>query len=260
MIVIKFGGHAMKDQDGSFASAIAAAIDAGEKIAVVHGGGPQIDAGLKAAGVESTFRGGFRVTTPEAFTVVEKVLTEEVGPAVVRSLSLAGVNAIAISGRTVLRAKKQQKLVDGTDADLGLVGEVVGSDPSGLIDLLDKGITPVIAPLAHHESDPSVGLNVNGDIAAAAIAGALGASSLIIMTDVPGIYRNWPDASSLISTISASELSSIKEIFAEGMAPKVQATLDAIAAGAHAVRVIDGTNPAALSDALLSCGGTLVTA
>jgi acetylglutamate kinase len=256
--VIKFGGHAMSDNDGHFGSALLAALSQGHQLAIVHGGGPQINSALEGAGIASHFIGGFRVTTPEIFEVVEQVLSNEVGPQVARTLHSSGVRATAISGRKILVAQKQTTLVDGTPADLGLVGEVVGVNPSELEKMIAGGQTPVISPVA---SDlQGNGLNVNADIAAAAVAGALQAQELIIMTDVAGIYRNWPDASSLIEEISSSDLEAIKGTFAEGMAPKVQATLDAISAGAQAVRIIDGRNPQALADALAHNGGTLVVA
>jgi acetylglutamate kinase len=261
MIVIKFGGHAMTDEHGNFAKAISEAISSGVTPVVVHGGGPQIGEALKAAGIESSFVGGFRVTTPETFTVVERVLASEVGPSVAQSLKEHGVNAVAISGRTsgTLVAKVLTTLVDGTPVDLGLVGVVSSVNPKVINDLVSAGKVPVISPIATSE-DGSHGFNVNADLAAAAIAGALDAPWLIIMTDVEGIYRNWPDKSSLINSISAQELQSLKGTFAEGMAPKVQACLEAIEAGAKAVRIIDGTNPSALKDALLGAGGTLVVA
>ena len=261
MIVIKFGGHAMTDEHGNFAKAISEAISSGVTPVVVHGGGPQIGEALKAAGIESTFVGGFRVTTPETFTVVEQVLANEVGPSVAQSLKEHGVNAVAISGRTsgTLVAKALTTLVDGTPADLGLVGVVSSVNTEAVTQLISDGMVPVISPIATSE-DGSHGYNVNADLAAAAIAGALDAQWLIIMTDVEGIYRNWPDKSSLIDAISAQELQSLKGTFAEGMAPKVQACLEAIEAGAKAVRIIDGTNPSALKDALLGAGGTLVVA
>jgi len=251
----------MTDENGSFAKAIAEAISSGVTPVVVHGGGPQIGEALKAAGIESSFVGGFRVTTPETFTVVEQVLAGEVGPSLAQSLKGHGVNAVAISGRTsgTLVAKALTSLVDGTPADLGLVGVVTSVNPSAVTDLVSSGRVPVISPIAKSE-DGSLGFNVNADLAAAAIAGALDAKSLIIMTDVEGIYRNWPDKSSLIDSISSQELESLKSTFAEGMAPKVQACLEAIDAGAKAVRIIDGTNPSALKDALLGVGGTLVFA
>jgi acetylglutamate kinase len=233
----------------------------GEKVVVVHGGGPQIDAALKARAISSDWIGGFRVTTKEIFDVVEDVLVNQVGQQVAATLSASGIKAQAISARelpTVI-AKRRTTLIDGTPADLGLVGVVTSVNPNAVTDLVSTGKVPVISPIAKSE-DGSLGFNVNADLAAAAIAGALDAKSLIIMTDVEGIYRNWPDKSSLIDSISSQELESLKSTFAEGMAPKVQACLEAIDAGAKAVRIIDGTNPSALKDALLGVGGTLVFA
>ena len=260
MIVIKYGGHAMSDENGNFARAISNALENGITLVIVHGGGPQVDIALKSDGIPTELVGGFRITTPEILEVVERVLSGEVGPAVAASLKLVGVRAQAVSGMKskTLFAKKLRKLVDGTPADLGLAGEIVRVDTSFINSLLKDGITPVVSPTASNENGEG-GLNVNGDISAAAIAGALGANSLIIMTDVEGIYRSWPDKNSLISEISAAELESMKATFEKGMAPKVKACFDAIAGGAKAVRIIDGTNPDAFSRALSGVGGTLVT-
>jgi acetylglutamate kinase len=156
-------------------------------------------------------------------------------------------------------AKRRTTLIDGTPADLGYVGEVASVDPTQLLALLESGVVPVVAPVSSAE-DLKTGLNVNADFAAAAIAAALQASALIVMTDVAGIYRNWPDTSSLIDHISAAELESIKAGFAQGMAPKVQAALDALSFGANAVRIIDGTDPDSFASALAGQGGTLVVA
>jgi acetylglutamate kinase len=261
MIVVKFGGHAMKDENGNFAKAIAAALATGEKVVVVHGGGPQIDAALKAKQITSDWIGGFRVTTQAIFDVVEDVLVNQVGQEVAATLSKAAIKAKAISARdlpTVI-ARRRTTLIDGTPADLGFVGEVQSVNPTQLLELLKAGIVPVVAPVSSDE-DLVTGLNVNADFASAAIAAALGASALIVMTDVAGIYRNWPDKSSLIALITAAELESIKAGFAEGMAPKVQAALDALSYGAKAVRIIDGTDPDSFASALAGTGGTLVVA
>lgn len=259
MIVVKFGGHAMKDENGAFAKAIAIAQNDGVELVVIHGGGPQIDAALNAAGIASEFIGGFRVTTPEVFEIVEKVLVEEVGPGVAKSLQREGVGAISLSGRTTesLIAEPMRNLVNGSPIDLGLVGVITAVNPQAIKNALKGGQVPVISPIATDESFKG-GLNVNADLAAAAIAGALNAKCLIIMTDVAGIYRSWPDTSSLISEISYDELKLLKSTFAEGMAPKVQACLDAIDGGASAVRIIDGTDPSAFAAALGETGGTLV--
>ena len=259
ILVIKFGGHAMSDKDGAFAHKLSQAIADGLRVVVVHGGGPQINAALDTAGIASNFVGGFRYTTPEIFEIVERVLSKEVGPAVENTLTSSGVLALSISGRHsgTIFARKQSSLVNGESVDLGLVGEVEKIDPEAITVLLAKGVTPIISPIAS-DLDSDGGLNVNADIAAAAVAGALKAKELIIMTDVSGIYRNWPEKDSLISEITAAELEKIKGNFAGGMSPKVQACLDAIDAGAVAVRIIDGTDSAAFANALAHQGGTLV--
>jgi len=261
MIVVKFGGHAMKDENGNFARAISTAQKAGEQVVVVHGGGPQIDVALNAKGIVSTWVGGFRVTTQEIFDVVEDVLVNHVGIEVAATLGKAGIKAQAMSARTLptVIANRRTHLIDGTPVDLGFVGDVLRVDPSAVLELLDQGIVPVVAPVSSDE-DMKTGLNVNADFAAAAIAASLGASTLIVMTDVPGIYRSWPDTSLLIEIISAGELESIKSGFADGMAPKVQAALDALSFGAQAVRIIDGTDPDSFASALAGRGGTLVIA
>ena len=261
MIVVKFGGHAMKDENGNFAKAISAALATGERVVVVHGGGPQIDAALKSKQITSDWIGGFRVTTQEIFDVVEEVLVNQVGQEVAATLSKSGISAQAISARALptLIAKRRTTLIDGTPAELGFVGEVQSVNPDQLLALIEDGFVPVVAPVSSDE-DLKSGLNVNADFAAASIAAALGASQLIVMTDVAGIYRNWPDKASLIESITAHDLEAIKSTFAEGMAPKVQAALDALSYGARAVRIIDGTDPDSFALALAGTGGTLVVA
>ena len=261
MIVVKFGGHAMKDENGNFAKAISAALATGERVVVVHGGGPQIDAALKSKQITSDWIGGFRVTTQEIFDVVEEVLVNQVGQEVAATLSKSGISAKAISARALptLIAKRRTTLIDGTPAELGFVGEVQSVNPDQLLALIEDGFVPVVAPVSSDE-DLKSGLNVNADFAAASIAAALGASQLIVMTDVPGIYRNWPDKASLIESITAHDLEAIKSTFAEGMAPKVQAALDALSYGARAVRIIDGTDPDSFALALAGRGGSLVVA
>ena len=251
----------MKDENGNFAKAISAALATGERVVVVHGGGPQIDAALKSKKITSDWIGGFRVTTQEIFDVVEEVLVNQVGQEVAATLSKSGISAQAISARALptLIAKRRTTLIDGTPAELGFVGEVQSVNPDQLLALIEDGFVPVVAPVSSDE-DLKSGLNVNADFAAASIAAALGASQLIVMTDVAGIYRNWPDKASLIESITAHDLEAIKSTFAEGMAPKVQAALDALSYGARAVRIIDGTDPDSFALALAGTGGTLVVA
>lgn len=261
MIVVKYGGNAMRDQNGDFARAIFEALKNGLGIVIVHGGGPQINEALHKAGIASQWVAGLRVTSQQVFDIVENVLVNEVGPALALALHDAGVEAHSISARSLptIFAEKIEVLVDGKIQDVGFVGRVTRVDPAQVIQLLNEQITPIIAPISASE-DGATGFNVNADSAAAAIASGLNASVLIIMTDVSGIYRNWPDESSLINTITAGELDSMKEIFSDGMLPKVQATLDALTYGVNAVRIIDGTDPKALANALAGHGGTLVTA
>ena len=266
MIVIKFGGHAMTDTEGLFAHAVQSALDMGEQCIIVHGGGPQIDKALETAQVESTFLGGFRVTSPAAFNIVQSVLSGEVFRNLVAQLRDVGINAMGLTGRDggLLIAKRLTQLVDGTAADLGQVGEIIRVDTAILDTLINAGFLPVVSPIATEGDEVNeisrVGLNVNADLAAAAIAGAMGAQTFIFMTDVAGIYRNWPDPTSLISVISAAELRTLKDDFSAGMAPKVLAALKAIETGAETVRVIDGKDPLAFALALRGHGGTLVSA
>ena len=258
-LVVKFGGHAITDDAGLFAAAIRQGLDKGLKVVVVHGGGPQINAEISARGITPEFMGGFRVTDQATLEAVEHVLTNQVGPQIADSLRAHSIPACAISGRDVLVATKLTHLVDGTPVDLGFVGAVTEVKSEKIIQALDGAQVPVISPVAS-DLNRDGALNVNADLAAAAIAGALDAQSLIVMTDVAGIYRNWPDVNSLIESISRDELFSIKDSFTEGMAPKVAACLEAIDNGARAVRIIDGRDPQAFSQALKNSGGTLVSA
>ena len=255
----------MTTEDGLFAKAVQGVIDMGEDCIIVHGGGPHIDSALKEANIAPAFLGGYRVTTPQVFEIVQRVLTGVVLRNVVAQLRGAGINAVGICGRDggVLVAKKLAELVDGSPVDLGQVGEIVKVDRSLLDSLISAGFLPVVSSIAVEGDETTensqMGLNVNADLAAGEIAGAVRASTLIFMTDVAGIYRNWPDISTLISSISASELRTLKGSFADGMAPKVLACLNAIDAGAQSVRIIDGKDPQAFALALRGIGGTVVT-
>jgi acetylglutamate kinase len=265
MIVIKFGGHAMVDEGGLFAQAVSAVLDMGEQCVIVHGGGPQINEALAIAGIESEFVAGLRVTSPEAFDVIQSALSGNVLRKLVGQLRASGINAVGITGRDggLLVAQVLMRLSDGTPTQLGQVGSVVRVDSTILRTLLDAGFVPIVSPIAvlgdESEEESMTGLNVNADMAAAAIAGELRADVALFLTDVEGIYRNWPDPTSLISSISFAELSLIRVEFDGGMAPKVQACLIAIESGAQSVRVIDGTNPESFGLALRGIGGTLVT-
>lgn len=251
MIVIKFGGHAM-DSNPVWMDEIAKRWSDGEQFVIVHGGGPQIDQQLKIEGVESEFKDGFRVTTPAVMKVVEAVLTGSVLRSVVRSLQRVGLPAVGIAGSDggLLNVTLKR------EGALGLVGEVDSVNPRILKTLLEDRFLPVVAPVSNSVAGSA--LNVNADLAAGAIAGALRAKEVLFMTDVPGIYRNWPDQSSLLDEVSVKELYSMA--FEGGMAPKVAAVINAITSGAKSARVIDGKSLVAFKDALSGKGGTWVRA
>ncbi len=259
ILVIKYGGHAMSDDSGLFAKALSQALAKNLKVVVVHGGAPQVNAELAARGIQPRFIGGFRYTDLATLKIAEDVLANQVGPAVVLALSAHSIPAQSLSGRRMIKAETLTQLVDGTPVDLGYVGRITSVDPSEIYLLLEQGKVPVISPVASNLEGTGA-LNVNGDLVAAAIAGALDAMALVVMTDVPGIYRNWPDRDSLISSISRDELFAIKNSFADGMSPKVAACIEAIDNGARAVRIIDGKDPDAFAQALENTGGTLVIA
>jgi acetylglutamate kinase len=259
ILVVKYGGHAMSDDSGLFAKALGQALTKNLKVVVIHGGAPQINAELTTRGITPRFIGGFRYTDAATLEVAEEVLVTQVGPEVTSALIAHLIPAQSLSGRRIIKAETLTQLVDGTSVDLGFVGRITAVDTSEIHSLLDQGKVPVIAPIASN-SDGTGALNVNGDLVAAAIAGALDAIALIVMTDVPGIYRNWPDRGSLINSITRDELFAIKDSFADGMSPKVAACLAAIDNGARAVRIIDGKDPEAFALALENAGGTLVSA
>jgi acetylglutamate kinase len=252
MIVIKFGGHAMDSSAPIWMKEIALRFSAGEKFVIVHGGGPHIDAELAIRGVEKKSINGFRVTTPEIMKVVEMVLTGTVLRNVVRSLRQAGLPAVGITGSDATLLEVHLK----DEAKLGLVGSVSKVNPKILNDLLDMGYLPVVSPVSNDPTGQA--LNINADIAAGAIAGSLRADQMLFMTDVAGIYSNWPDQSSLITEISVSELQTMN--FTDGMVPKVEAAINAIEAGAKSARVFDGTSIDAFVAALEGRGGTWVKA
>ncbi|MEV7605612.1 acetylglutamate kinase [Paenarthrobacter sp. NPDC089322] len=259
-MVIKYGGNAMVNDDlrRAFAEDIVFLHHVGIHPVVVHGGGPQINSMLGRLGIESEFKGGLRVTTPEAMDVVRMVLTGQVGRELVGLINSHGPYAVGMSGEDggLLRAVRTGTVVDGEEVDLGLVGEVVGVDPAGIKDILDAGRIPVISTVAPEIVDESNGgdgahgyqttgqvLNVNADTAAAAVASALGASKLVILTDVEGLYANWPDKSSLISSLTASELREMLPSLESGMIPKMAACLKAIDEGVERAHIVDGRLP-----------------
>ncbi|GAA2234333.1 acetylglutamate kinase [Rarobacter faecitabidus] len=244
LVVVKYGGNAMVDDElkAAFAQDMVFLRQVGLRPVVVHGGGPQISEMLAKLGIESEFRGGFRVTTPEAMDVVRMVLTGKVSRELVGLINAYGPFAVGMSGEDggMLRARRRRAIVDGKSVDIGLVGDVVEVDVRAVQDLLDSGRIPVISTIAPDVEDPTQVLNVNADTAAAALAVALGARKIIVLTDVEGLYLNWPDRTSLIRQISTAALADLLPSLESGMVPKMEACLRAVHGGVRQAHIIDG--------------------
>ncbi|GGL09093.1 acetylglutamate kinase [Mangrovihabitans endophyticus] len=241
-IVVKYGGNAMVDPQlqRAFAADMVFLRHAGIKPVVVHGGGPQISAMLDRLGIASEFRGGLRVTTPEAMDVVRMVLTGQVGRELVGLINQHGPYAVGLSGEDagLFTAVRRYALVDGAAVDVGQVGDVDRVFTSAVDDLIAAGRIPVVATVAPDAN--GVLHNVNADTAASALAVALGARKLVVLTDVPGLYTDWPDTASLISQISDTDLEKLLPTLQSGMVPKMEACLRAVRGGVPAAHVVDG--------------------
>jgi len=250
LVVIKYGGNAMIDDELklAFAQDIAFLRYAGLRPVVVHGGGPQIKAMLDRLGLESEFKGGLRVTTPEVMDVVRMVLTGQVGRELVGLLNQHGPLAVGLSGEdgALFGARRRGVVIDGVEEDLGLVGDVVSVNTQSVMDLLDVGRIPVVSTIAPDLDHEGQVLNVNADTAAAALAVALGARKFVVLTDVEGVYAAWPDRSSLLSTLPLSRARELVKNVDAGMIPKLEACIRAVAEGVPQAHVIDGREPHSL--------------
>ncbi|CAI9391873.1 acetylglutamate kinase [Microbacterium sp. T2.11-28] len=247
IIVIKYGGNAMVSEElqDAFAQDIAYLRFAGVKPVVVHGGGPQISKMLDRLSIPSEFKGGYRVTSTEAIGVVRMVLTGQINPQLVAKINAHGPFATGLSGEDagLFRGRRRGVVIEGVEHDLGFVGDVVGVDPQPVLDQLTAGRIPVVSSIAPDHDNPGHSLNVNADAAAAALAVALGATKLVVLTDVPGLYADWPDRESLVSHLTASELREMLPTLESGMIPKMQACLDAVEGGVDTAAIIDGRQP-----------------
>ena len=241
-VVVKYGGNAMVDEtlQTAFAQDIVFMRLAGLKPVVVHGGGPQITSMLEKLGVPSEFKGGLRVTTPEVMNVVRMVLTGQVQPQLVSLINAHGPRAVGISGEdaNIFTAEKRFATVDGEQVDVGLVGDVVEVRPDHILALLDSGMIPVISTVASGRDGQTY--NINADTAAAALAESLQAEKLIVLTDVEGLYRNWPESDEVIRQISTEELEELLPTLSSGMIPKMDACLRAVKGGVSRAHIIDG--------------------
>ncbi|MFC4949553.1 acetylglutamate kinase [Pseudonocardia sp. GCM10023141] len=245
LVVIKYGGNAMIDEElkQAFARDMVFLRLAGIRPVVVHGGGPQITAMLDRLGLPGEFRGGLRVTTPETIDIIRMVLVGQVGRELVGLINQHGPYAVGLSGEDahLLTAERRTALVGGEEVDIGLVGDVVHVNPDAVLDIVAAGRIPVVAGVAP-DVDGTV-YNINADSAAAALAAALGAAKLVILTDVVGLYADFPDPESLISELTADELEPMLAGLESGMAPKMEACLRAVRGGVGQAHVIDGRVP-----------------
>jgi acetylglutamate kinase len=247
-VVIKYGGHAMTDEAlrHQFAEDIVFLRYAGLKPVIVHGGGPQINAALERNGIDSTFTAGLRVTTPEAMEVVRMVLTGQVQRDVVGLINRHGPFAVGMSGEdaNLFTAERKHALVDGERVDIGQVGEIVEVEVGAVRALLDDGRVPVVSSVAR--GDDGEVYNVNADTAAAALAVALDAAKLVVLTDVEGLYADWPDSDDVIDRLSTDELAALLPDLSAGMVPKMEACLAAVRGGVPQAHVLDGRVPHSL--------------
>jgi acetylglutamate kinase len=262
VVVIKFGGNAMVDEQltKAFAEDMAYLRFVGIKPVVVHGGGPQITARLAELGIETEFRSGLRVTSPEVMQVVKDVLRNQISAQLATLVENSGAKTVVLSGEdsNLFRAEHTKTDQAGNALDVGLVGEVTQVNPRIVLEALAAGVVPIVSTVAPG-TDGSL-LNVNADLAAASLAVALGAEKLLLLTDVAGLYSNWPNKDSLISEIRVAELTDLMPQLESGMIPKMQACLNALAGGVPRAHIIDGRAPhSILLEIFTSSGvGTLV--
>jgi acetylglutamate kinase len=242
VVVVKYGGNAMTDDalKAAFAADMVFLRNVGIHPVVVHGGGPQISAMLKKLGIAGDFKGGFRVTTPEVLDVARMVLFGQVGRELVNLINTHGPYAVGLTGEDaqLFTAVRRSVTVDGVATDIGLVGDVDHVNTAAVLDLIAAGRIPVVSTIA--PDIDGVVYNINADTAAAALAEALGAEKLLMLTDVEGLYTRWPDRDSLVSEIDAATLTQLLPVLESGMVPKVEACLRAVEGGVPSAHVVDG--------------------
>ncbi|MFH8251047.1 acetylglutamate kinase [Microbacterium sp. B2969] len=247
IVVIKYGGNAMVSEElqDAFASDIAYLRYVGVKPVVVHGGGPQISSMLDRLAIPSEFKGGYRVTSTEAISVVRMVLTGQINPQLVAKINAHGPLAAGLSGEDagLFGGRRRGVTIEGVEHDLGRVGDVVEVDPQPVLDQIAAGRIPVVSSIAPDLDNPGHSLNVNADAAASALAVALGAAKLVVLTDVPGLYADWPNRDSLVSHLTSTELRAMLPTLESGMIPKMSACLEAVEGGVDTAAIIDGRVP-----------------
>lgn len=256
-VVVKYGGNAMVDDElkKAFAADMALLRTVGIKPVVVHGGGPQISAMLERLGIKTEFKGGFRVTDAQDIEIVRMVLCGQVGRDLVGLINAHGPYAVGMSGEDagLFRAEKRLVDVEGVPTDVGRVGDIISVNAEAIQDIVDAGRIPVVSTIAPDAAGTIY--NINADTAASALAQALGADRLLMLTNVAGLYTDWPNQDSLVSIIKENDLAALVPRLDSGMIPKMDACLKAVQSGVHAAHVIDGRAPHAVILELLTPGG-----
>ncbi|WP_018296323.1 acetylglutamate kinase [Corynebacterium lubricantis] len=257
IVVVKYGGNAMIDESlkEAFAADMVFLRTVGAKPVVVHGGGPQITDMLKRVNLDGEFKGGFRVTTPEVMEIVRMVLFGQVGRDLVGLINSHGPYAVGTTGEDarLFTAEKRYVNVDGKETDIGLVGDIVDVNPEAVMDIIEAGRIPVVSGIAPG-TDGNV-YNINADSAAGALAEAIGAERLVILTNVEGLYTDWPNKDSLVSKMEVDKLEEILPTLDAGMIPKMESCLRAVRGGVKAAHVIDGRIAHSVLLELMTMGG-----
>ena len=255
IVVIKFGGNAMVDKSllHTFAQDVVFLRLAGLKPIVVHGGGPQITKRLEEKGIISEFKNGYRVTTSEVVGIVKDVLVNEIQKDIVNAINAMKSMAVGISGDEFDLIQVKKMMIDQT-IDIGFVGNVERVDIKQIIEVLESGEIPVISSLGIDNKGQI--FNVNADSAASAIAKSLRANKLVLLTDVAGLLENYPDETTLINTLSLSELEKMIPNLDSGMRPKMESCFEAVSSGVSRAHVIDGRKPHALLVEVFTDSGT----
>lgn len=262
ILVVKYGGSIMNQYTAqeAFIEDLLLLTQNGIKVMIVHGGGPEINKWLQKTGVENTFVQGLRVTDAATMEIVEMVLSGNVNKKLSSNISCKGLNALGISGKDgcLIQATKKYLSMDGQEIDIGYVGDIKKVNSELLLHLLNNNIIPVISPIGADESGNSY--NINADTAAAFVSGALKAEKLLIMTDIDGVYIDIKDPTTLLPSITVSEIKSYTEtgIITGGMLPKLECCINALSWGTNSVHLIDGRKEHALLKELLHETGTKI--
>lgn len=256
VVVVKYGGNAMVNDalKEAVMSDIVLLSLVGIRIVLVHGGGPEISAALKAAGKESRFVNGLRYTDQETLDVVQMVLCGKVNKNLVMTLNRAGGRAVGLCGLDGSMLQARRRTENGVD--YGLVGEITAVDPTVIQDAIQDGFIPVISTVAQG-LDAETSYNINADTAAAKIAVAVGAEKLILLTDIRGLLRDRNDEDTLISQVRLADVPGLVEdgVISGGMIPKVECCVDAVRSGVRRTHILDGRIPHSILIEVLSHAG-----